>query len=359
MESNQTRFVNPFSQYRGVADDLVQLQQTKQSLGGEKLQPVELDLEILADAYPREGSFLSKENLQPSKNANITLKNLSTKSQSSGETGFFRSESEREYAKTLIKELVQIYILQGVHGKDAFKGALLETRRRIHTRRGEDMPELPPAVPSPPIEDWSPRNVTPKNANPVTTPRSARPVQPLSRQPSRVTAQTTTPSRVQAIVTILQTTPKAVTVVENPVRKTPGSSARIKALGDSIEASIAANTPSKRRIIADLPVEAPVESVGQTTRKPKAVEPTSPPQTAPKRATRKAVPVVEEVPKKTTKKSQPEPVSEPEGPRRSTRSSVKAGAAATTSKKRKGDLEPVVEEDPTPTARPSRRAKKN
>lgn len=363
---------------RNIAHELSHLREMRKSLGGEALIPVEIDLDLLYEAYPREGCFLLQENNDP-QHANTFHHNQNPSfghSHGSQSGSFFKSDKEREYAKNLMKELVQIYILQGVHGREAFKKALSETRSRLYAHRGENLPELPPAIPSPALDDWSPRGnhssrfpestITPRSGKTVNLPKSSLKKRPVSPAAAKVPVTTLTPSRVKDIVAAIQSTPKKTSEEEVPVRKTPGSSARIKAIGECIEATIAANTPSKRKtgkdkhepVVESVSHDSPAgkkrksaeqPSVKASSKKPKMVESVSPAVSA--RPRRKAAAVVPE-PKT---KGPPEVVSESESStRKSTRNSAKA-TAPTVSKKR-SQLDAVVEEE-LPT-RSSRRTKK-
>ena len=280
-----------FSPRMEVNEEFKILRQTRKSLGGDALRPIEIDMDILADAYPQEAKFLaSTSDTQnapvPNVNQPMTPKtpsralghSESPRFQSSRKTPnrrFFKSENEREYARNLMKELVQIYILQGVHGKDAFRNALNETRRRIHTRRGEVAP-LPPPVLSPVHESPYPTLSPPKpapapySAKKVTIPEVPVPTAVRGEaSPSRkldVNATTspkrlpplapTTPSRVKSLVAAIQSTPIESTLSQ--IRKTPGSSGRVKVVAESIEAQILSSTPSKRKLTrSDSTAEAP------------------------------------------------------------------------------------------------------
>lgn len=264
--------IRAFTPKMEIGEELEVLRTAKKSLGGEALRPIEIDMDILVDAYPREGIFLSssmENSLQP-----INLGSPRTPAGSKRHDGspthttskktpnrrFFKSEHEREYARNLMKELVQIYILQGVHGKDAFRQALNETRRRIHVRRGECAPS-PPAILSPVHESPYPKLSPPRESH---TPysehkatRTASELQPEvqsgfeprdvgksttgdSSSPSKKIRNETrlgtprTPSRVQSMVAAIQASPIKHLQVENVVRRTPMSS-RVKVVADSME----------------------------------------------------------------------------------------------------------------------------
>jgi hypothetical protein len=345
MESFRPNVLEALSPLRNMNEDVEQLRNTRISLGGDGLRTLDLQLDILASAYPREGSFLAQENAKPADH-NISPRNAIKKQRMNTHTGFFHSETEREYAKSVMQELVQIYILQGIHGKDAFKSALTETRRRVHVRRGENMPDLPPPIATPPLEDMSPRFVDHSSIRPVTP----KQVTPRNNTAPEVVVSSSTPARVKSLVTAIEKTPKQ-TAIQKSVRKTPGSSARIKLLGESIEAAIAAGTPGKRKPVEPMDIEtvhspvgknkALVEavSVKRSTRKQKeaVVEAVSPPETTASETRR---------PRRAAALAAAEELTDP-SPRRT------KTAAPKPTKKRK--TEPVPEEPPK---RPTRRAAK-
>ena len=190
---------NAFSPKMEIDMELQVIRDARVSLGGKPSRPIQIDLDILAAAYPHEGEgqFLRTENVSldantqsnastPSKLANVCVSAASSPRNMAGRRTpnrrFFKTENEREYARSLMKELVQLYILQGVHGKDAFRRALVEVKRRIHLRRGEDG-SSPPIVTSPIITSPYPK---------LSPPEEIR----------------VTPSRVQSIVAAIQTTPR-------------------------------------------------------------------------------------------------------------------------------------------------------
>jgi hypothetical protein len=283
---NSTVAFNPGME---LDDEFEVLREARRSLGGNMMKGIEIDMDILADAYPQEAKFMSAENV-PLKSPNRSQKNDSspkTPLRSTTKPGalsarktpmrrFFKSENEREYARNLMKELVQIYILQGVHGKQAFRDALNETRRRIFLRRGEDPPSPPPVT--------SPAYVSPypKLQQPLAEPKTkitpikmmlppavqeVRPVSEFSKSPCPVA--TGSPSRVKNIVAAINSTPKKVEEVPaQAIVRTPGS-AKIKAVVECIEATVAASTPGKRATIRPTPQE-PVENYSPPARKTRA-----------------------------------------------------------------------------------------
>ena len=265
------------------------LREARKSLGGASLRPIEIDMDILADAYPQEAKFMKRENVAPADNAAVaaSVNPVSPKTPNSAlkpglmdspkmmsgrktpNRRFFKTESEREYARNLMKEFVQLYILQGVHGKDAFRRALVETKKRIHLRRGEDVPTSPMVTSpiqespypklSPPREVETPYSqkkqqaaipvqsvISPKRLNmaaiPQVSPSRRVHVEPVSIEPI-------TPSRVKSMVAAIQSSP-----VEAPPsgRKSPTSSRKVKAVSESIEAVISQATPGGkgRRVLA-------------------------------------------------------------------------------------------------------------
>lgn len=375
----------PRTPTRNIAHELTDLREMRRSLGGEALLPVDIDLGILAEAYPREGSFLSQENINPKSNRlfqdNRDSKTPVGNSQTSGPNSFFRSDKEREFAKNLMKELVQIYILQGIHGKEAFKKALCETRARIYSHRGEKQPELPPPIPSPALDDWSPRSTHAAQPARTVTPRSTVRVKSTLKkrahpeEPSKVPITTLTPSRVKDLVAAIQSTPKKDVQDEglNPVRKTPGSSARIKALGECIEATIAAGTPGKRARVTE-PMESeplpepiqtddrPAESASDATDQQKSqpvLESVSPLERPKRKAAVSAAKELRVEGRSSAKKKASTAVgdvSESENVKKTSKKSATNSATASVGKKRvSAALEPIEEEQ---HARPSRRAKR-
>lgn len=245
--------IKAFTPTMEVQDEFDILRVARKSLGGEALRPIEIDMDILADAYPREGSFLASTTENSGAFANLPAPTTPSKASvvsdsprfASGRKTpsrkFFRSDHEREYARTLMKELVQIYILQGVHGKDAFRQALNETRRRIHVRRGEAAPS-PPAVLSPVHESPYPKLSPERNANPVieriasAVADSVADLSSPTKSPSRrPPVAPRTPSRVQSMVAAIQASTPSKPVVAESARKTPSSS-RVKAVAEAIEA---------------------------------------------------------------------------------------------------------------------------
>lgn len=256
--------IDAFTPKMEIVEELEVLRTAKKSLGGEALRPIEIDMDILVDAYPREGNFLSSSTENASLILNVTSprtpsgskrKNESLMNSTSKKTPnrrFFKSEHEREYARNLMKELVQIYILQGVHGKDAFRQALNETRRRIHVRRGECAPSPPPILSpvhespypklSPPKESHAPYSGRKRDetaaevqrmevANP-TCEDSLSPCKKL-RYEARI-GTPRTPSRVQSMVAAIQASPIKKIQIDSVPRKTPLSS-RVKAVAESME----------------------------------------------------------------------------------------------------------------------------
>ena len=316
------------------------LRETRKSLGGEALRPIEIDMDILVDAYPQEAKFLAvtKGDDVHSTGGEPATPKTPSRSVPVGETPgfssarktpgrrFFKSELEREYARNLMKELVQIYILQGVHGKDAFRNALNETRRRIHTRRGDPVPSTPQVV-SPVRESPYPKLSPPKH---VETPYSGKKTKPAefdllaipgrlampasSASPERLPpAHPSTPSRVKSLIAAIQSTPSGGDAPK-PVRKTPQSISRVKAVAESLEAQISAGTPVKQKptesyisasvaaVTSPLKAKSPVKPSPAKARTPQSIAKASPvrePAAEPKeassvRSVRKAT--VEEVP---------------------------------------------------------------
>lgn len=254
--------IGSFTPTMGVKDELNVLREARKSLGGEALRPIEIDMDILADAYPREASFLASSienipqnirDLQSPKTPRAKINVPDSPGPTSGRKipnrRFFKSEHEREYARNLMKELVQIYILQGVHGKDAFRQALNETRRRIHVRRGETAPSPPPVL-SPVQESPYPKLSPPAR---IETPYAQKESSPKEvpapsslPDPARCMMPPSTPSRVKSMVAALQVTSTPVDARKgSPVKKTPGST-RVKAVAESIEAQILSSTPGKK-----------------------------------------------------------------------------------------------------------------
>jgi len=247
-----------------VKEEMSALRETRKSLGGESLRPIEIDMDILADAYPREGSFLVSSN----ENAPVNMIDLKsprtphskvriegtpggTSSKKTPNRRFFKSEHEREYARNLMKELVQIYILQGQHGKEAFRKALNETRRRIHVRRGETAPSPPPIlspVQESPYPKLSPPLVQPAEMT-VAGNTSEAPIQigrglsPLRRN---APVAPSTPSRVKLMAAALQlsSTPVDAGKAATPHKRTPGST-RVRVVAEAIEAQILSATPGR------------------------------------------------------------------------------------------------------------------
>ena len=265
-----------FSPTMEVHDEFQILRAARKSLGGESLRPIEIDMDILADAYPREGGFLASTTENSSSSVNIQAPITPSKSNQVSESPrfasgrktpsrkFFRSEHEREYARSLMKELVQIYILQGAHGKDAFRQALNETRRRIHVRRGEAAPS-PPAVLSPVHESPYPKLSPPRDfATPLSSEKPANP----DVSPSRVVTGTVrvveksaeadaspsrrppvaprTPSRVQSMVAAIQSSTPSKPASSESAKRTPGST-RVKAVAEALERK----TPNVTKRVAD------------------------------------------------------------------------------------------------------------
>ena len=262
--------VQAFTPKMEIAEEFQVLRTARRSLGGEALKPVEIDMDILVDAYPREANFLSSstvENFSPSRNQlpprtpTQDSKSLRTPSQySSRKTPtrrFFKSEHEREYALNLMKELVQIYILQGVHGKEAFRKALNETRRRVHVRRGETAPSPPPVL-SPVHASPYPKISPPKQ---VETPYSNR------KNPEVPAASPDLPSR---RLDMAQGSP--VDQAQKPFQTTPRTPSRVK----SMVAAIQSATPSKKPLPTETPKRTPgstrVKAVAETLEKSKTTE---------------------------------------------------------------------------------------
>ena len=337
-------------------DEFENLRETRRSLGGNMMRGIEIDMDILADAYPQEAKFMSAENIPPSSPNRAQKQDSSPKTPSRSTMKpkplsarktpirrFFKSENEREYARNLMKELVQIYILQGVHGKQAFRDALNETRRRIFLRRGEDPPS-PPPVTSPvyasPYPKLQPPTEQKSKVSPIrmVLPAVVPEVRPVSEfaKPVGPTAADT-PSRVKNIVAAINSTPKKVDIVQTvPVARTPGS-AKIKAVVECIEATVAANTPGKRapaKSAEQEPSEENTPSLQKARSSKRKVEatPASTDTTRSKRRTAKEV-------------------SESEND-----VSVAKGDTALVKKKKGATLEPIPEAQES--GRPSRRAKK-
>lgn len=256
--------IRSFTPTTEVKDELKFLREARKSLGGESLRPIEIDMDILVDAYPREASFLASssenmpENLSYDKHPQTPkskIHSLSSPGPTSGRKmpnrRFFKSEHEREYARNLMKELVQIYILQGVHGKEAFRNALNETRRRIHIRRGEAAPSPPPVLS--PVQESPYPKLSPPQEKTVSTPASKHdeslPVQSISASPPRrlPPLSQSTPSRVKSIVAALQVSSTPVDMPKlTPVKRTPGST-RVKAVAESFESQVSLSmTPGKK-----------------------------------------------------------------------------------------------------------------
>ena len=328
------------------------LRQTRRSLGGVTMRTIEIDMDILADAYPQEGKFMSAENIPPlspnrvQKNdgspktpARSTTKISALSARKTPHRRFFKSENEREYARNLMKELVPIYILQGVHGKQAFRDALNETRRRLFLRRGEEPPS-PPAVTSPIYVSPYPKIQPPQETKTKITPikmvlppvvPEVKPVSGFTKSPLRAAADT--PSRVKNIVAAINSTPKKTDEICAPtqVSRTPAS-AKIQAVVECIEATVTANTPSKRgtgKIASNTPV---APKSGARMKKTQPVEAATPASTT--RSKRRTATVVSE--------------SEKEAP-----SSKKETAPK---RRKEAPLDPIPETHES-SSRPSRRAK--
>lgn len=287
------------------------LRQTRRSLGGVTMRAIEIDMDILADAYPQEAKFMSAENVPPVSPNRVqrndgspktplrsTTKITALSARKTPHRRFFKSENEREYARNLMKELVPIYILQGVHGKQAFRDALNETRRRLYLRRGEEPPS-PPAVTSPIYVSPYPKIQPPAETKTKITPikmvlppavPEVKPVSGFGKSPSRSSAET--PSRVKNIVAAINSTPKKTDEgpTQTVVSRTPAS-AKIKAVVECIEGTVAANTPGKRMAGKALEESTPVKPKSSRSAK-KQVEAATPASTT--RSKRRTAGVVSE-----------------------------------------------------------------
>jgi hypothetical protein len=263
--------IEAFTPKMEITEEFEVLQNAKKTLGGDRLRPIEIDMDVLVDAYPREGKFLSRSTAENSSSSTNHLERTPAKGSSMDKSPsvyssrktpnrrFFKSDHEREYARNLMKELVQIYILQGIHGKEAFRKALNETKKRIHLRRGEEVPTPPPVL-SPVHVSPYPKLSPPKE---VETPYSQRGLaRPVAQSPSMpvkrldpsadnsgspiekpvaihmVAGTPRTPSRVKSMVAAIQSgTPDAKRQPSEVVQKTPGTS-RVKAVADALERTI-------------------------------------------------------------------------------------------------------------------------
>lgn len=344
-----------FNPSMDLDDEFEVIREARKSLGGSFSRGIEIDMDILADAYPQEANFMSSENIPPispnrmgkgdgspktPQRNTSQLKTLSTKK--TPNRRFFKSENEREYARNLMKELVPLYILQGNHGKQAFRDALNETRRRIYLRRGEDPPS-PPAVTSPVYVSPYPKLQPPMEAKSRTTPvklvlppavPEVRPVSEFTKSPLPI--QRGTPSRVKEIVSAINSTPKKLETEktdEKQTSRTPGS-AKIKAVVECIEATVAANTPNKRVVASATndDQKTPGTRKGKISRQKAEATPTIPESTRPKR--KAAAAAVSESEKETPQKKNED---------------------AAVKKKKATSLEPIPETQDC--SRPSRRAK--
>ena len=291
--------VEAFTPKMDISEEFQVLKTARKSLGGDALRPIEIDMDVLVDAYPREGNFLAtcttenssgNENVlrTPIKPQHSSLPLHAPSARKTPNRNFFKSEHEREYARNLMKELVQIYILQGVHGKEAFRKALNETRKRIHMRRGEPVPTPPPVL-SPIQASPYPKLSPPK---PVETPYSGRaqthaadvsPTLPIRKFEASDEASGSpvekplglralpptprTPSRVLSMVAAIQSSTPATKAVSNETpKRTPGTT-RVKAVAETLESanvevSNATRTRTRSTPLTNMAVSSPKKAVG-------------------------------------------------------------------------------------------------
>jgi hypothetical protein len=248
--------VDAFSPSVEISEELRALRTTRKSLGGEALKPIEIDLDIIADAYPREGNFLvssTRENvyepsnvqgpLTPRKGGLEIAKSTPKSALKTPHRRFFRSEHEREYARNLMKELVQIYILQGIHGKEAFRNALNETRKRIHVRRGEVAPTPPPII-SPVLVSPYPK-LSPPMENDAGNSKCER--ESIFQTPGSSSKTPKNSIRVEISVKRLDKSSDRKETGLRPNASTPRTPSRVK----SIVAAIQASTPSLPKISSE------------------------------------------------------------------------------------------------------------
>jgi hypothetical protein len=394
--------VEAFTPKMDIAEEFQLLRTARTSLGGEALKPIDIDMDILVDAYPREANFLSSsigENSSPSKiqlpprtpsqDSKFRKSPSHLSSRKTPNRRFFKSEHEREYARNLMKELVQIYILQGVHGKEAFRKALNETRRRIHVRRGETAPSPPPVV-SPVLVSPYPKISPPKK---VETPYSERkglqvkqpspdktarkldlaqeePLQsaavtqgsPMEQSVRASSAAPRTPSRVKSMVAAIQSaTPSNKPMPSETPKRTPGGT-RVRAVAETLEKQISADmeilasqaSPSKASAKASVRTPQKTTTTKSTTSKAVADERVSP-KASMGSPTKPAV-----SPISPSKSSNPEPIDA--SPPKSARSAAKTPQteievprSSSRFKKVVSEIQSAAAESPKPSSPPPKR----